>query len=1130
MDNFLIIYADVEFIAGIISNSKGLHVPCKNKNGDEFLWLYFFNDPGLNKVTFGRGNKNHFYNQEFNYYGDFFDQITEVNSTFLIRGTKRPLIELLEHSGLIKLLQEAYYKQNISGNQSTINTLITFSSAISDSARQIFADYLMSAGFDVKSQTIHIAELITLYFWKQNRFESDNNKVVLLFKATNSTFEMIKLNFIDGYFFNDEASAEQHKGKGTDPRKKAITRYIVEYLNSFSRALNSHEEKEKESERFEDKADEWLRLLDLKGKEPLRIGSQFISRNPNNRYEVLVRKENIDSDTKHYTDELIKLSKKFVTKNLQEKSEIASIILFGDNLNNSQIKEEFEKLSGKDKLIVLPANFLYEALNIYPLIDLQTYGNASERTKLIQNARLHNQSREKNNAWENAKKQADSFFEKSDWDNSEIYYRKALLIKPGDLFCESQLSKINEARIKYRNNKEYQNVIKLADGFFDQEDWDNAESYYKKALKLKPDDQFCASRMATIIEARGQFRKIKEYQNAIKLADSFFDHQDWDNAVAYYEKALKIKPDDQFCQSQMAIIIEVRGRFKKNKEFQHAKKQADGFFDRYDFAKAEEYYKKALETKPGDQHCESQLEKIAEVRETSRTNKEYQDSIQQASGHFAKGEFAKAEEYYKKALEIKPGDQHCESQLEQIAEVRETSRTNKEYQDSIQQASGHFAKGEFAKAEEYYKKALEIKPGDQHCESQLEQIAELRETSRTNKEYQDSIQQASGHFAKGEFAKAEEYYKKALEIKPGDQHCESQLEQIAELRETSRTNKEYQDSIQQASGHFAKGEFAKAEEYYKKALEIKPGDQHCESQLEQIAEIRESGRKNKEYQDFIELGSGYFAKGEFAKAEEYYKKALEIKPGDQHCESQLEKIAEIRESGRKNKEYQDFIELASGYFAKGEFAKAEEYYKKALEIKPGDQHCESQLEKIAEIRESGRKNKEYQDFIELASGYFAKGEFAKAEEYYKKALEIKPGDQHCESQLEKIAEIRESGRKNKEYQDFIELASGYFAKGEFAKAEEYYKKALEIKPGDQHCESQLEKIAEIRESGRKNKEYQDFIELASGYFAKGEFAKAEEYYKKALEIKPGDQHCESQLEKIAECGKQVERIRNIRIL
>jgi tetratricopeptide (TPR) repeat protein len=421
--------------------------------------------------------------------------------------------------------------------------------------------------------------------------------------------------------------------------------------------------------------------------------------------------------------------------------------------------------------------------------------------------------------------------------------------------------------------------------------------------------------------------------------------------------------------------------------------------------------------------------------------------------------------------------------------MRETSRTNKEYQDFIELASGYFAKGEFAKAEEYYKKALEIKPGDQHCESQLEQIAELRETSRTNKEYQDSIQQASGHFAKGEFAKAEEYYKKALEIKPGDQHCESQLEQIAELRETSRTNKEYQDSIQQASGHFAKGEFAKAEEYYKKALEIKPGDQHCESQLEQIAELRETSRTNKEYQDFIELASGYFAKGEFAKAEEYYKKALEIKPGDQHCESQLEQIAEVRETSRTNKEYQDSIQQASGHFAKGEFAKAEEYYKKALEIKPGDQHCESQLEQIAELRETSRTNKEYQDSIQQASGHFAKGEFAKAEEYYKKALEIKPGDQHCESQLEQIAELRETSRTNKEYQDSIQQASGHFAKGEFAKAEEYYKKALEIKPGDQHCESQLEKIAEIRESGRKNKEYQESIQPPSGYFANTQFDK-----------------------------------------
>ncbi len=1117
MDNFLIIHVDVEFIVGIVSNSKGQYFPIKNRNGDEFLWLYFFNDPGLNNVTFGRGNKSHFNKLEFNYYGDFFNQINEKSSTFIIRGIQRQMVELLEHSGLLKLLKDTFYKESTLVVGDTIPTLITFSLAICLPAKQIFINYLISKGFEIKSHIIPLSELISNYYWRNDKLKLDNSKEVLFLEATNSTLQMMKLSFIDGYFFNSEAAIEKHVGKGYDPRKKAVTKFIVEELNKLSRVLSTNEEKEKESERFETNSEEWLRRIDLVGGEgPVLIRSVCLSQTPNKRYDILVRKNQIESDTEHYIKELIEIFKTFRNKNLQDKSEIASVILFGDCFNYGIVKKEFEKLLDKDRLVFSPTSFLFEVLKFYPLIDIKTYGIASERTKVIQNAKLYDQSREKNKVYEDAKKQADSYYEKADWDNSEICYKKALLIKPGDQFCEAKLAKINEARVKNRKNKEYQSSLKQAEGYFDQEDWDNAEEYYKKALKIKPDDQFCLSRIVIIIEAREQFRKIKEYQNAIKLADGFFDQQDWNNAEAYYEKALKIKPDDQYCLSQITIIIEAREQFKRNKEYQQAKKQADNFFDCDDWDNAEAFYQKALLIKTSDQHCKSQLEKLAEIRELGRKNKEYQDLIQQASGYFAKGELDKAEDYYKKAIEIKPGDQHCKSQLEKLAEGRETGRRDKEYQDLIQQASGYFAKGEFDKSEEYYKKALEIKPGDQHCKSQLEKIAEILESGSSNKEYQDSIQQASGHFAKGEFAKAEEYYKKALEIKPGDQHYESQLEKIAEILESGRKNKEYQDSIQQASGYFAKGEFDKVEDYYKKAIEIKPGDQHCKSQLEKIAELRETGRKNKEYQDYIEKASVYFAKGEFDKAEDYYKKALEIKPGDQHSKSQLEKIAEIRESDRTNKEYQDSIQQASGYFAKGEFDKSEDYYKKALEIKPGDQYCKSQLEKIAEIRESDRKNKEYQDFILQASGYFAKGEFAKAEEYYKKALEIKPGDPLCKSQLEKIAEIRESDRKNKEYQDSILQASGYFAKGEFDKAEDYYKKALEIKPGDQHCKSQLEKIAEIRESDRKNKEYQDSIQQASECFAKGEFAKSEEYYKKALEIKPGDQHCESQLEKIAE--------------
>jgi len=183
------------------------------------------------------------------------------------------------------------------------------------------------------------------------------------------------------------------------------------------------------------------------------------------------------------------------------------------------------------------------------------------------------------------------------------------------------------------------------------------------------------------------------------------------------------------------------------------------------------------------------------------------------------------------------------------------------------------------------------------------------------------------------------------------------------------------------------GEYDKAEEMLKKAIEINPENEG----------------------NYIELAQLYRNAGEYDKTEEMLKKAIEINP----------------ENGW------NYIELMQLYLSGGEYDKTEEMGKKAIEINPESENA----------------------YIILGLLYRGSKEYDKAEEMFKKVLEINPRNYHAS----------------------VGLGLGYKFQGEYDKAEEMFKKALEINPGNKNT----------------------YTLLGTLYRGNNEYDKAEEMFKKA---------------------------------
>lgn len=745
MGNYLVLHVDTEFIAGVIYTSNGQSYPIKNANED-LLWLYFFNDPHQSRLTFGNDNKKHFNNLELNYYGDFFNLIVEEHETFTLRGNQRPIIELLEYSGLLALLQAKYEDATLEVT-SKIPTLITFSSTISNSAKVKTVDYLNSKNFKIESYTIPLAELISYHFWKDDIIKAQNGKNVLFLKATNSTLHLMKLTFTDGYFLKDESTAISYKGKGHDPRKKSIVRFVVTEVNKSTGVLTTTDEIEKECDRFVSSADEWLQRVDSNnGNRPVNIRSISLSLAPSMQRDILVRKEDIESDTGYYINELEDIYNSFEKNCLKDRSSIAAVILFGDCFNNQLIRKKFKTHVDSDHLIISTSIDLLSVLPAYPTIDIKRYADAETRIKLQAIA-------------ENDEKK---------------HLHEALLRKEKEL--EAELIKLEELK-KIEKNK--QQALKYFDAAkqLDKEDkLLDAIANIENAKELDPlNKEILTLYNALVIKKIELDIVTKQYKKLVSEASKLVELGELEDALGKYELAKTIYDNPELRNIIVSTKTKIKESENKIKLLQKFIEDADKYINQKKYIEAKAKIEDAINI---DSNSDLANNKLIEIKALLKIQEvEFKKFVTEADNYFSKGEYEKSETSYNKALVIVPDDKYCNSQLSGIIEARTLLIKNKEeYDKIIEQASDFYANGEWEKSKIHFQKALSVFPGEKYP---FKQISECdRKLVAIEEKFQSLIFDADSLLKKGKKRDALKLFEEAYEIQPGNKDLKSKISKL----------------------------------------------------------------------------------------------------------------------------------------------------------------------------------------------------------------------------------------------------------------------------------------------------------------------------------------------------------------
>ncbi|MDR2511987.1 MAG: hypothetical protein LBC89_05975 [Bacteroidales bacterium] len=687
--NYVVLHIDLEFIVGAVCADNGNSYPITNGN-DDLLWLYFYNDPRSNRITYGKSNRDNANKEVTNYYGKFFNIITDGHTTFKRGEFQKDAIELLQYSDLLKTVKDKYVDITKESTEN-IHILITFSLSISDLAKQKTVEYLKTQGFQIDSYTIPLAELVCYYPYSKKNFLPANGSTILLLAATNATLHLMKLVFSDNYFMLD-GKVKKYEGMGIDPRKRALVGYVINQINVSVGALNTNEIPA-EIEKKEFKADEWLKKIDAKAKNdnsPVRI-SESLSPMPSSTRDVLVKKSDIETFTNDFVNLLMDYFNAYKNDNIS--GDIAGIFLLGDCFNNSLVKQRFNNLfrdddERKKKLFTYNNKEIQDILSVYPRIDFKRYINKEERSKAkaeaeekkIAEQRAIDAAKEAEAKAERAKIEAEKKAEENRKEAQKLFERAVELEKEGKL--EDALANV-ESAISLDGNAEYRRFLdalrkkikELNDKTDKYKSWyKDAESYeqsgeltaaleaYKEAQALFDSDDL----RKKIVKLKNDIEKqVKSAQvdSFISIAIALSDKDKFEEAVSNINKALEIDPANQAAKEAMKQIYTLQTDKETEKKYKEIINKADTFFKEQNFDKAVAQYNEAFALKKGDKYCTDQITKIKDLI-LQKQNKEKADKIvAEADIFFEKELFEVAKTKYEEALILCRNDKNIQSKI-----------------------------------------------------------------------------------------------------------------------------------------------------------------------------------------------------------------------------------------------------------------------------------------------------------------------------------------------------------------------------------------------------------------------------------------------------------------------------------
>ena len=304
-------------------------------------------------------------------------------------------------------------------------------------------------------------------------------------------------------------------------------------------------------------------------------------------------------------------------------------------------------------------------------------------------------------------------------------------------------------------------------------------------------------------------------------------------------------------------------------QFAHYKAQADSLFAVANYMEAKTQYEYALAAAPNNEYIVGRLsetqQRLVEVQEVRYTENMARGDVlfAKADSLLAAGDalaalsyFAEANKAFYEALRYRPDDP------ELLEKGRQTSIKMEAALTRNQQASGE--------------------PAEDVVNAQAMQ----RQLFNSYRDQGDQL------FARGDYTGARAKYVLAQKERSNNAYVAARIEEIDDLLEVTGLDAKFEQFLELGLERFGQGRYADAQQAFRQALDIKPGEQRALDGFNRAGSILDQARRDEHYRQFRDQGDAFFAKGAYAEAKTRYEQALSARPGDAYVQ---QKIAEIEQ-------------------------------------------------------------------------------------------------------------------------------------------------------------------------------------------------------------------------------------------
>ena len=595
--------------------------------------------------------------------------------------------------------------------------------------------------------------------------------------------------------------------------------------------------------------------------------------------------------------------------------------------------------------------------------------------------------------------------------------------------------------VKAQNAESYESLMKKGNEKFNAKDYISAKTYYEMALKQKANDPTAKKKLdesVKKIQEDGARQEI--FYSHLDTGDQFYSQQKYEEALAEYERALQVFPNDKYVTGQAESVRAIlKERQDKQDAFDTAMSLGESLLAEDNFDAAIMQFETASSIFPADKlPKEKRFDKLVEEARQFGLRKNYEAAIGKLD----------------QALELFPNDVEVNAKR---AEYQAAKGIADQYNGIIASADRLYESKSYKEAKAQYQNALAVVPGDAYATDMIGRLNPLIA--------QQDAEEAARIAAEQEAARL------AAEAEAARLAAEAEAARIAAEQEAARIAAE-QEAARLAAEKAAR--IAAEQEAARLAAEAEAARIAAEEEAaRQAALAAAEAERQAAIKTMMDAADALFDQQDYPQAKVKYQEVVAFDEGNAAATARINEIDSIlaQMAAELEANYNKAMTAGNQAMSEEKFAEAITQYQSALVIKPEDPAATTQLAAAtkAESDRIAALRSQYNKFVKEGDAHFKTNTFDKAIEAYTKAEEL--GLETYPTEM--IARISEIIEQNKLYElnnEPMLLAAGQAQRFDFNKIEVAVRRSnyIIIKVRNPHPEKTFPMIVSFGGTGGKN--------------------------------------------------------------